>query len=156
MSKITIGVIATFLVSFLFLSSCSTKDTSSPTNSPTSKASPSPKVENSSSQNQGFNKDSLTVGQKYIWTGTVAEEGEVLLASEKDSVGNVIEYVAYLSPYCKEEAKSVTSSAKGKKVTVEGTLEGGVLSSTDYNYRADGSRTAHTIRRLTLKDCRVY
>ena len=57
MSKITLSIIITFLACFIFAISCSTKDTSSPSNSPTSKANTSSKVENSSSANTNISSN---------------------------------------------------------------------------------------------------
>lgn len=100
----------------------------------------------------GFDKNSLLTGQKYTWKGTVTEHGTVHLASEQDTLGNSVTFVADLKAKCKE----TTLPAKGKEVTVQGILENIDMSGTDYQYKADGSRTTATTRYLVLKDCRVY
>lgn len=108
---------------------------------------------------QGLN---LVVGQEYAWKGTVTGKDRVLVGSEKDSRGNLVEYVADLSVNC-IDAKSVISSDKGKQVTVQGVLDQksrSVITGTDYSYQPDGSRRATTTITTTilfvLKDCRTY
>ena len=129
--SITLLVIATGSIS-----SCSTSGEKTPSSSITSSAP------------TAFNKNSVKIGQRYTWQGTIKGKDQVLVATEEDRSGNAVEYIA--------ELRSVTLPSEGTKIIFDGVLQDASITGTDFRYRPDGSRTTTTTRYLVLKDCHIH
>ena len=70
---------------------------------------------------QQFDKNSLVAGKRYSWVGTLTVDGNVLVGSETDKRGNVINYIADIQIEC-NQSEFLGVKSIGRLVTVEGYL----------------------------------